>query len=75
MKRKGGFLCTVNPMLHSWLEYFKHSHNRIQEEIDGWLRRRLRFIHCKRANRNGHGRGLDHHRHPTTFLPGTGCIA
>jgi RNA-directed DNA polymerase len=61
-------IATINPLLRGWFEYFKHSHYTIPEEIDGWVRMRLRSILRKRAGRKGRGRGLDQNRYPNKFF-------
>jgi len=61
-------ITTLNPVLRGWFEYFKHSHHTALEEIDGWVRMRLRSILRKRHGRKGRGRGLDHQRYPNQFF-------
>ncbi len=68
----------VNTRLRGWFEYFKHSCRTVFEEIDGWVRMRLRSILRKRCRRKGRGRGDDHIRWPNAFFTEHGlfsCVA
>jgi RNA-directed DNA polymerase len=53
---------TVNPILRGWYGYFKHASEEKLNEMDGWLRGRLRSILRKRRKGKGRGRGRDHQR-------------
>jgi RNA-directed DNA polymerase len=61
-------IAEVNKTLRGWFEYFKHSHKWTFNQIDSWLRMRLRSILRKRAGRKGRGRGWDHHRWKNAFF-------
>jgi RNA-directed DNA polymerase len=63
----------VNRTLRGWFEYFKHSHHTIFEELDGWVRMRLRSILRKRAGRRG--RGADHQRWPNAYFAELGLFS
>jgi RNA-directed DNA polymerase len=43
----------LNPLLRGWINYFKLTETkRVLEELDGWIRRKLRCLlwrHCKRS--------------------------
>ena len=41
-------IARLNPVLRGWFGYFKHSYPTTFPYLDGWLRRRLRAILCKR---------------------------
>ena len=58
----------VNKTSKGWFEYFKHSTPYIFEEIDGWVRMRLRSILRKRRHVKGRGQGRDHQRWPNSFF-------
>ena len=68
----------VNTRLRGWFEYFKHSYPTVFEEVDGWVRMRLRSILRKRCRRKGRGRGDDHIRWPNACFTEHGlfsCVA
>lgn len=68
----------VNTRLRGWFEYFKYSYPTVFDEIDGWVRMRLRSILRKRCQRKGRGRGDDHIRWPNAFFTEHGlfsCVA
>jgi RNA-directed DNA polymerase len=58
----------VNPTLRGWYGYFCHSILRGFDELDGWLRGRLRAILRKRRGGKGRGRGSDHQRWTNDYL-------
>jgi RNA-directed DNA polymerase len=62
----------INRTLEGWFGYFKHVHPGELEEIDRWLRVRLRSILRKRRGGRGRGRGQDHHRWPNRYFTGLG---
>jgi hypothetical protein len=55
-----------------WYGYFKHVHPSELDEIDQWLRMRLRSILRKRRGGRGRGQGQDHHRWPNRYFTGHG---
>jgi RNA-directed DNA polymerase len=66
----------VNRTLRGWFEYFQHSSFRnVFQDIDGWLRMRLRSILRKRTGRRGRGRGADHQRWPNRFFAEHGLFS
>jgi RNA-directed DNA polymerase len=79
-KRTSGesLLCivkNVNRTLRGWFEYFRHSSFRnVFQDLDQWLRMRLRSILRKRAGRRGRGRGLDHQRWPNHYFAEHGLL-
>lgn len=48
-------IATLNPMLRGWFHYFKHAHPRVFQDMDQFIRRRLRAIRCKQQKRPSHG--------------------
>ena len=58
----------LNPTLRGWFEYYKHSYRTTFQDVDGWIRMRLRSILRKRQGRKGRGRGRDHTRWPNAFF-------
>ena len=62
----------INRTLKGWFAYFKHIHPSELEEIDQWVRARLRSILRKRRGGRGRGRGEDHHRWPNRYFTGLG---
>jgi RNA-directed DNA polymerase len=66
----------LNPTLRGWFAYFKHSSYRtVFQDLDGWLRRRLRSILRKRTGRKGRGHGEDHHRWPNRYFAERGLFS
>lgn len=65
----------LNPTLRGWFEYFKHSYRTTFQDVDGWVRMRLRSILRKRQGRKGRGRGRDHHRWPNAFFAEQGLYS
>jgi RNA-directed DNA polymerase len=64
----------INRTLKGWYGYFKHVHRSELEEIDRWMRVRLRSILRKRRGGRGRGRGQDHHRWPNRYFTGLGLF-
>lgn len=65
----------INPVLRGWFGYFKHGPPAAMQEVDGWVRMRLRSILRKRHKRRGRGRGADHQRWPNAFFAGQGLFS
>jgi RNA-directed DNA polymerase len=61
-------IATINPTLRGWFGYFKHSYKTTFNNLDGWIRMRLRSILRKRSGRRGRGRGSDHQRWRNAFF-------
>jgi len=64
----------INRTLRGWFAYFKHIHPSELEEIDRWVRVRLRSILRKRRGGRGRGRGQDHYRWPNRYFTGLGLF-
>ena len=52
-------IARINPMLRGWFVYFQHSRPGWLQEMDQWLRQRLRGILRKRQKRRGRARGSE----------------
>jgi RNA-directed DNA polymerase len=65
----------INPVLRGWYRYFKHARKGSLNEVDGWVRMRLRSILRKRRKRSGRGRGADHQRWPNAFFAVLGLFS
>lgn len=65
----------INPILRGWFEYFKHSVPSMMEEVDRWVRMRLRSILRKRSKRRGRGRGSDHQQWPNAYFRELGLFS
>jgi RNA-directed DNA polymerase len=61
-------IADINRTLRGWFGYFKHSYYTTFQNVDGWVRGRLRSILRKRAGRRGRGRGRDQQRWPNRFF-------
>ena len=59
---------SLSATLQGWFGYFRHCHWNVYEDLDGWIRCRLRSILRKRAGLRGRGRGRDHQRWPNKFF-------
>jgi RNA-directed DNA polymerase len=69
--------CTIrriNPILKGWYNYFRYSKLNALEEVDGWVRGRLRSILRKRSKRKGRARGKDHQRWRNRFFDEVGLF-
>lgn len=65
----------INPVLRGWANYFRYSVKNIFEDVDKWVRMRLRSILRKRRGRKGRGRGTDHNRWPNTYFERMGLYS
>lgn len=55
-------IASLNEVLKGWYGYFKHSHKTAFDEVDQYVRGRLRSILRNREGRRGRGRGNDHQK-------------
>ena len=71
-KQRHGIDCTiqdVNTTLAGWFEYFKHVTKRyVFEDLDRFIRQRLRAILKKQSKRPGIPTGQDYQRWPNAFF-------
>ena len=65
----------LNPVLRGWFEYFKHCHQTVFPDLDGYVRMRLRSILRKRNKKRGRGRGSDHQRWPNAYFTERGLFS
>jgi RNA-directed DNA polymerase len=65
----------LRPKLKGFYEYFKHASEMSLEEMDGWVRGRLRGILRKRSKRKGRGGGPDHWRWPNHYFTRIGFFS
>jgi RNA-directed DNA polymerase len=65
----------LTPRLRGWFEYFKQSYHRRLDDLDGWIRMRLRSLLRKRLGKKGRGRGSDHQRWPKKFFAERGLYS
>jgi RNA-directed DNA polymerase len=65
----------VNRTLRGWGNYFKHSVANILEDLDQWVRGRIRTILRKRHKGKGRARGRDHQRWPIAYFAELGLIS
>jgi RNA-directed DNA polymerase len=65
----------LNPVLRGWFGYFKHAHRETFGSVDGFVRRRLRSVLCKREDRSFAYRSLANHRRwPNAFFAELGLF-
>ena len=69
-------IAQLTPVLRGWFSYFKHvSDPKVFQTIDGFTRRRLRAILCRRNKRPQFGHSLWASRHwPTSFFAEQGLF-
>lgn len=65
----------INPILKGHYGYFKHASATALEEVDRWVRGRLRGILRKRTNLRGRGRGSDHLRWKNCYFAKLGLFS
>jgi RNA-directed DNA polymerase len=63
-KSMEAIIATINPVLEGWVAYFRQACLREHQELDRWMRVRLRSILRKRNKGKGKGRGKDHIKWP-----------
>ena len=68
-------IARLNPQLRGWFGYFKHSNRHTFQDVDGWVRGRLRSILRRRFRKRGRGRGRDHQRWPNAFFAAQGLYS
>lgn len=68
-------IAELNPTLRGWFAYFQHSHWTVFEELDGWIRMRLRSILRNYQGKKGRGRGSDHQRWPNAYFDKLGFFS
>ena len=61
-------IADVNRSAQGWFGYFQHSYRTTFNNLDGWIRMRLRSILRKRHGGSGRGRGTDHQRWPHAYF-------
>jgi RNA-directed DNA polymerase len=72
----GTIITNLNRTLHGWFEYFKHSSNATPfQQLDSWIRMRLRSILRRRHGGQGIGHGLDHFRWPNAYFTAQGLFS
>lgn len=62
----------INPILRGWFNYFKQACQTQHQELDKWIRGRLRSILRRRQRRKGKANGLDHQRWPNRYFEALG---
>lgn len=65
----------LNRRFNGWINYFGGGVRNVYEELDQWIRGRLRSILRKRDGRKGRGRGRDHNRYPNAYFAERGLIS
>jgi RNA-directed DNA polymerase len=67
-------IARINPILRGWHGYFQHSPAWALEEVDEWVRSRLRSILRKRHKGKGRSGGKDHQRWPIRYFDALGLF-
>lgn len=78
-RRRGDSLTRIiedlNPLLRGWFGYFKHAHRSTFDQVDGFVRRRLRSILRQQDKRPGFGATpQDHRQWPNAFFANQGLF-
>jgi len=68
-------IAKINPILKGWYGYFRQASADALQEIDGWIRGRLRSILRKRRHGKGRGRGLDQQRWGNSYFAENGLFS
>ena len=68
-------IAEINPRLEGWFAYFQHACVCEHQEMDRWVRMRLRSILRKRHKGKGRGRGLDHIKWPNRYFENLGLFS
>jgi RNA-directed DNA polymerase len=64
----------LNAILKGWYGYFKHASAQALQEMDGWVRGRLRSILRQRGKGKGRARGRDYQRWPNQYFDTLGLF-
>jgi RNA-directed DNA polymerase len=65
----------INPILRGWHGYFQHSPAWALNEVDKWVRGRMRGILRKRHKGTGRGKGEDHRKWPNRYFDALGLFS
>jgi RNA-directed DNA polymerase len=65
----------LNPVLRGWFAYFKHVRPGWMQNLDGWVRGRLRHILRRRQKRRGMSRGRENVERPNRFFTAMGLFS
>jgi RNA-directed DNA polymerase len=68
-------IARINPKLRGWFGYFKHADRRGLNDMDRWVRTRLRAIQSKRHGSSGKGWGDAQVKWPNGFFAGLGLYS
>jgi len=69
-------VANLNSTLRGWFAYFQHARPTwVFQDLDGWLRMRLRSILRKRIGGRGRGRGSDNRKWPNRYFAELGLFS
>ena len=74
-QRLATIIAQINPTLKGWYGYFAKSLPSALEEVDGWVRRRLRSILRRRHKRQGMSRGRENPEYPNRWFTERGLFS
>ena len=74
-KSMEAIIAAINPKLEGWFAYFQQACLGEHQEMDRWVRMRLRSILRKRHKGRGRGRGLDHFKWPNRYFENLGLFS
>lgn len=68
-------VASLTPTLRGWFNYFRHCCPGVYDDLDRWIRARLRSILRRRQGGRGRGRGDDHKRWPNRYFAEQGLFS
>lgn len=68
-------VASLTPTLRGWFTYFRHCCPGVYDDLDRWIRARLRSILRRRHGGRGRGRGDDHKRWPNRYFAEQGLFS
>lgn len=68
-------IAKINPSLRGWFNYYKQAYRTVHQNLDRWIRMRLRSICRIRLGKKGRGRGSDHQKWPNRYFAELGLYS
>jgi RNA-directed DNA polymerase len=74
-RKLAAIVADVNRSMRGWYNYFQHSKANTFEQVDGYVRRRLRSLLQWRKDGRGKGKGAAHQRWPNAWFAHRGLLS